>query len=222
MRKTGISLLFLLVSTLSFADSFYPFVKADNSVDSMALKRSVDYLYNRVVKYFFEMDQAVKTTDSPTFKDVSMSSRPVCTFSYWLWYSSITTINTAGVFELVCGTGTLISDSAWFNALPDRNGNNNKLTYAGTKAHKFQITITGCIESPSNTTTPYFRIYKNGQWLNIVEVSPFISTLNKDVAFSMNTVTTLTNGDYIELYASSEDADDLALDHAQISIIPID
>jgi hypothetical protein len=151
--------------------------------------------------------------------DMLVSSRPCATFEYFLNASSVTEI-TAGTWTIACGTGTLIGTSAWFNNVADTQGNNNRLTYVGPNTHKFRISVSGCLQTPSATaTTPSIRIIKNGVFLNLAETSPYLSTQSKDTPFAVQTIGSLATNDYIEVQLTTDDSDDLAIDHMQVNII---
>lgn len=162
-------------------------------------------------------------TNAEVLDDITIASRPCAYFSYYLNGSSLTTINTGDTYELICGTGIILSISAWFNAVTDANGNDNRITYVGTNTHKFFISIDGCIRTNSATpSVPSIQVRENGTAIPFAENSPYLSVQNKDTSFSIGCIVELATNDYLELWATTDDGDDLLADHIQVVAVAID
>jgi hypothetical protein len=157
--------------------------------------------------------------------DIIISSRPRAYFAYFLEGSSVH-VNTAGQWDVLMGTGTLVEDAgetAWFNAEADANGNNNRITYVGANTHQMQIIADGSfVDTEGGAAILHFRVTKNGTVIPLAEEDATSANVGSDdMEVALVCHTSMATDDYIELEYKT-DGDDPAVDHVQVSIVPID
>lgn len=157
--------------------------------------------------------------------NVDISSVPRAYFAYFLEGSSVY-VNTAGVFAVLMGTGTLVEDnkeSAWFKTAADVHGNNNRVTYVGPNTHQMLIITDGSfIDTEGGAAALHFRVTKNGTAIPLAEADGTSANVGSDdIDVSIVCHTEMATDDYIELEYKT-DGDDPAVDHVHLSITPID
>lgn len=156
-------------------------------------------------------------TDANLYR--SNVSSPAFAVQAWnINLTSITTINTAETFEVLCGTSALIAGS-FFRMAADVNGNNNRLTFQ--KAGYYLLSYAGCHrDTTASASTARITIYKNGAPLsnirsNYYPVQDKLETLAVSYAgyFSVN--------DYVEIMLTSDDADDYNICTSELVVVKI-
>ena len=209
--------------------SIWKFRNSGDTADSSINVLDVTATRNAVITNNISSQQNISgkwfiATSTVQAYDMLLTSAPVALFNYYLNASSLTIVRVANAYEVLCGTGTLDPVSAHFIGKPDVNGNNNRITCRYAKSvHKYLVTVNGCMQTnSSNPTTPSIQLRKNGVLASLAENSPYLSIQNKDTAFGLNTVIQLANNDYLEIYVTTDDGDDLLADHINISITTAD
>ncbi len=155
--------------------------------------------------------------------DVIASSQPRAYFAYSLEGSSVY-VNTADVYSVLMGTGTLIEDnkeSEWFYAAVDINGNLNRITYGGPNTHQMKIILTASfVDTEAGVMILHCSVTKNGTIIPLAEQDGTSTVQSDDIDIPIVCHTEMTTGDYIEIKYRT-DGDNPAVDHAQISITVI-
>lgn len=163
----------------------------------------------------------VSEVDAVFSNDIAISSRSVGSQSWLLYQSSVTTV-TQDVYALIAGTSTLNSDSAWFTLATDAYGNDNRLTYKGTRTHKFFVNLNACLSDVSAAaTTVTVQIYKNGTGTGFI-ANQYNPVQAKVENIGLGQIISLSTDDYLEVYATTDDGDDLAVCQMHLNAIPID
>ena len=142
----------------------------------------------------------------------SITPSPMACMDWTLAGGSITTVNTAGVYELAAGTSALVT-----SLLFEKKGDAG-VTYTGEVTRAFLVVVSGCMGTQSVVaTSPSVAIFKNGNKTPFV-TQFFLPTQLKSTAFAINGIVTLATGDYIDLRITSDDADDIAICGIQMTV----
>lgn len=154
--------------------------------------------------------------------DTVISSRPCAKLCYSLAGSSTTTIEIANQYELLCGTASFFSDiSAWFDVVEDLNGNPNRLVYLGSRSHKFFVHLHISFVSGAATTV-YLAFYVNGE-IRVCSIShQALTVIANESMVVCSILTSLNTNDYLEVYVTTDDGDDISACCGQLDMFPID
>ena len=153
--------------------------------------------------------------------DIIISSRPAAQQSWILGLSSTTQI-TANVFTVACGTSTLNDISAWFTLEADVHGTLNRLTYKGATTHKFSVSLNACLSDTAvSATTSQVQVYKNGTGTGLF-ARQYYSVQDKIEGSNLNQQISLATNNYLEVFFTTDDGDDLSICQMQLNVIPVD
>jgi hypothetical protein len=159
------------------------------------------------------------TTALEVTGDIFISSRPCGELTWLNNLSSITVITAGETFELVAGTSSLSTQSAWFGTTTDAYGNQNRLTYTGAKTHKFLVEASGCMQdATADTSTGRLTIYKTGTVTGRVSSSYFPVLEN----FRVHTIISLATNDYLEVWVTTDNGNEVNVYQMTLTAVPID
>lgn len=151
------------------------------------------------------------------------SSQPIACLLYSHGGSTVTEINAGNTYELLCGTWAVQGVTAWFNAVTDANGNNNRLTYVGINIHKFKITLNGCLKQiDAGATTAIVKLYINDADASAdLRSSVSINNQNDDASVSLAYIVLLEANDVLEWWITTDDGDEIAGDWLQWNVFAV-
>jgi hypothetical protein len=124
--------------------------------------------------------------------------------------ATVTTITTSGVPVKVLGTTTA-------NAINQKlSHSNNRLTYKGELIKNFQISAVASFTSGNNRLIGLY-VAKNGTIINDSEMYATTSGSGRAESITIQTITELTNGDYIEIFIENDsNTDDITVEFLNV------
>jgi hypothetical protein len=136
--------------------------------------------------------------------------------------SSVTVITTGETYNLIAGTSSLNVQSAWFGTTNNAYGNANRLTYVGAKTHKFLIEASGCMQDTGiAASTGRLQVYKTGTPSGRIS-SNYFSIQDKLENFRVAYIVSLATNDYLELWVTTDDGDDINICQMTLMATPLD
>ena len=160
----------------------------------------------------------VDMVDDTDFNEYRMtSSSPVYGKQLWLTnLTSVTVINAGETYELLCGT-----------SIVSGNFVNGELLPSGTtrmrinKTGLYFISLTGCFEDVTNPAgTARLRLKKNDDFVGTVK-SQYFPTQDKLEGMSVLHVESITAGDYITPWVTTENGDNLNICNGELVVFRV-